>query len=141
MHQVRAQTRIRFSKLHFSRFTAQFWLGKCYLNGHGVGRNEPEGISLFRAAAMQGYASGQAEFVFNFARGSLEINENDRDSIAKFLERPQVQMMLAELCRENLAVLQPACFYKMAADNGVQGAWDALKQFSLNKVIACCVCD
>jgi TPR repeat protein len=82
-------------------------LGERYLKGGGAKKNEQEGIRLYRAAAIQGYAKAQY-------------------SLGKCYQK-------REGVEENK--FKAVCLLKIAADNGHRRASNDLKKLGLNKVM------
>jgi TPR repeat protein len=104
-------------KLQFSQsFTAQYLLGFCYFHGDGVDQNKQEGIRLYRAAALQGYAP--AQYLLGLY---CEYQGEHR------------QLLFGDGIDENR--LMATCLFKMAADSGYQLAWNAWKQFAFDEVM------
>jgi TPR repeat protein len=66
---------------------AEYELGKCYLNGHGVESNEDEAFNWFQKSATQGYADAQcmlgARFGLMFDYESGEQHEWTRKAAAQ----------------------------------------------------------
>ena len=48
---------------------AQYNLGFCYSNGHGVAKDEVEAVKLYRKAAEQGHAAAQCNLGFCYSNG------------------------------------------------------------------------
>jgi hypothetical protein len=59
---------------------AQYRLGSCYANGHGVARNDVEAVRWYRLAAVQGTAGAQVALGICYEEGS-GVAQNDAEAV------------------------------------------------------------
>lgn len=126
---------------------AQYKLGECYMDGHGVEASATEAVKWFRKAAEQGYAEAQYNlgmFYVAYVVGILVNNGDKHDDdvfeaikwFSKAAEQghAEAQNMLGSIYEEGVEGIvkqdktEAVKWYHMAANQGDENAKEALKR-------------